>query len=130
MNDFRQTAVHDLLVRHARCPSYEAPSLEFLPEAVRCRQCDSTFPVVDGAPALMKVDNVVFPEARMPKVPSPPERRTSLSEVFPWKSVNLAAKRVLATFGAEVATVLPTCSSSGRGTSANGWASTSRRTPT
>jgi len=55
----------------------------------------------------MAADNDVFPRDAYANARHRPKRGTSLSEFFPWKSVNLAAKRMLGSFVAEVATSNP-----------------------
>jgi len=107
MSDCRELAVHELLVRYSRCPDCEAPVLEFVAGAVRCSRCGSTYPVIDGAPVLIKAENVVFPRDAYAKAERLPKRGAGPSDFFPWKSVNLAAEQMLARFVGEVATSNP-----------------------
>src|SRR5690349_1580640 len=107
MTDPTHLSIRTFLSTYARCPDCKAFPMAFTSDAVRCPECNSSFPVVDGAPALMNADNEVFPRDAYAKAAHPSKRGASLSAYFPWKSVNLSAKAMVGRVVEEVASATP-----------------------
>lgn len=107
MNEPVAVAIQQFISDASRCPDCTAPTLRFHRDRVHCGACGVDFPVVRGVPILMRSDNLIFPRDAYLQAGQAAKPRRRLSNMFPWKSVNLAYKPNLARFVTEVAQSKP-----------------------
>src|SRR2546429_624064 len=90
------------LAQRFRCPECHAPRLQAAGAALCCNQCQTSFPVVRGAPVLIRADNAVFPRSAYLEA-KPRARAQSLSvfrRLLPSRSVNITYRSNLRSFAA------------------------------
>lgn len=82
-----------------RCPDCHEQPLALGETAVGCRSCGAQFPLLDGAPALLRHDNPIFPlESFVVDRRAALQRRPTLSRRLFAPSVNLSFDRNLLAF--------------------------------
>jgi len=94
----RGEAAASALESYWRCPTCCYDDLKKTARELQCPNCDARYPLVEGIPVLIRVDNALFRPDAYVRGREPEKGASLLRKLVPSPSVNLARDRVLARF--------------------------------